>query len=103
MGRARLHHLGWLTLLVLAAGLAACTQTSGTARGVVLGVEGSLTEVTSFTVLVDGDQVRFVPAVDGEFGFPLPHLREHQRTGEPVVVGWELIDGVRYAVSVGDD
>ena len=100
MGGARLHRLGWLAVLVLV--LATCTQTSRTVRGVVLGVEGSLTEVTAFTLLVDGDGVRFVPADDGEFGFPLPHLREHQRSGEPILVGWQTIDGIRYAVSVAD-
>ncbi len=103
MGGARLHRFGWQVVLVLAAGLVACTSTSGISRGVVLAVEGSLTEVTSFTLLVDGDQVRFVPADDGDFGFPLPHLREHQLTGEPIRVGWETTDGIRYAVSIGDD
>lgn len=101
MGRARLHHFGWLIPLLVVA-LTACTQTTGTTKGPVVEVEGTLTEVTSFTVLVDGDRVRFMPLANGDFAFPLPHLREHQRTGEVVVVGWELIDGVFYAVSVDD-
>ena len=41
--------------------LVACTQAGGTYQGVVVAVEGDLTEVSSFTLLVEGDQLTFVP------------------------------------------
>lgn len=68
----------------------------------VLQVEGSLDEVTSFTVLAGEEEVTFVPVEDGDYDFPLSHLREHQRTGEPVVVEWAVEDGVRQAVALAD-
>jgi hypothetical protein len=82
--------------------LAACDQSSGTARGLVTSVEGDLQDVTSFVVLVEGDELEFTPTPEGDYAFPLAHLREHQRTGEPVVVGWELVGSVRYALSLAD-
>lgn len=71
-------------------------------RGVVVDVTGDLTTVEDFTVLVEGDPIRFVPTPDGDYAFPLPHLRDHLRTGEPVLVGWELVDGTRRATSLDD-
>ncbi len=88
--------------VVIALALTACSQTSGTARGVVVAVDGDLEQVASFTVLVDGDEWLLMPVPDGDYSFALPHLREHQRTGEPVLVGWELVDNVRYALSLAD-
>lgn len=100
-GDFRIRHL--TSALVLAATLTACAASTGTTRGVVFGVEGDLSEVRSFTVFVSEEEiVEFVPAEDGSFAFPLSHLREHLRSGEPVVVQWEMIDGVRHAVSVSD-
>lgn len=101
MGPGRSLSASWL-IVVLILALVACSQTSGTARGPVASVEGDLIEVTSFSVVVEGDTWDFIPVEDGEYAFPLPHLREHQRTGEPVLIGWELVDDVRYAVSVED-
>jgi len=91
--------LGGMIALAL---VAACTQTSGTARGVVLSVEGSLQDVTAFTVLVEGEELRMIPVPDGEYEFALPHLREHRLSGQPILVGWELVDNVRYALSLAD-
>ena len=65
-------------------------------------VVGDLTVVESFDVLVEGSEWRFLPVEDGDYAFPLVHLREHQLTGDPVLVGWELRDGTRYALSVED-
>ena len=84
------------------ASLLACSQTSGTSRGVVTSVEGSLDEITAFTVLIEGSELRFVPTDDGDYDFPLSHLREHLRTGELVFVDWELVGSVRYALSLAD-
>ena len=80
----------------------ACAQTSGTVRGIVVGVEGSLDEVTSFTMLVEGEEMAFFTTEDGDYDFPVSHLREHQRTGEPVLVTWEMEAGTRKAVAVAD-
>jgi hypothetical protein len=87
---------------VITLAIIACDQSSGTARGLVTSVVGDLQDVTSFVVLVEGDQLEFTPSPEGDYDFPLSHLREHQRTGEPVLVGWEMVDSVRYALSLAD-
>ncbi|MGA7280999.1 MAG: hypothetical protein WBZ40_04375 [Acidimicrobiia bacterium] len=94
--------LCWLVLVLMQAALIACAQTSGTVKGVVISVDGTLDEVDSFTLLVEGDQLTFVPIPDGDYQFPLPHLREHERSGSPVLVGWELVGTVRYALTLAD-
>ena len=83
--------------------LAGCASSEqGTVEGLVTAVEGDLTTVKGFSVLVEGEQRQFVPAEDGEFAFPLPHLGEHLRSGDPVVVFWEHRDGTDYAVRLDD-
>lgn len=58
-----------------------------TVRGVVLEVEGGLTSVDSFVLRTDeGEVLELVPAPDGDFRFPLPHLHDHRRTSEPILV-----------------
>ena len=94
--------LNRLMLLAVAVLLAGCAQTAGTVRGVVTSVEGALDDVTAFTLLAEGDETRYIPVEDGDYTFPLPHLREHQRTGEPVLVGWEKLESVHYALSLDD-
>jgi hypothetical protein len=90
-------------MLAFASLSTACgAQTSGTFKGVVIGVDGTLDQVTSFTILVEGDELVFTPVPDGDYQFPLPHLREHQRTGAPVLVGWEMVGTVRYALTLAD-
>ena len=79
MRRGRQLTVGILAVLILAA----CSPTSGTVIGPVISVDGDLTEVRSFTVLVEGDEMVFVPIVEGDYAFPLPHLREHLRDGSP--------------------
>ena len=91
-----------LVIIVMTLTLVACTQTSGTARGVVASVDGTLEQVDSFVVLVEGAELEFAPVADGDYDFPLSHLREHQRTGEPVLVGWEIVGSVRYALTLAD-
>ena len=105
MGASRVHPSGILksiVVVVMTLGLVACNQTEGTARGVVTSVDGSLEDVTSFEVLVEGSELEFLPTADGDYDFPLSHLREHQRTGEPVLIGWEIVGSVRYALSLAD-
>lgn len=56
-------------------------------RAVVLQVTGDLTSVESFVVRTeDGEILELTPAAGGDFRFPLPHLRDHLRTLEPVLV-----------------
>lgn len=105
--RAEVHARRAPTHLILAGVLAlmvACSPaTSGTTKGIVIDVEGNLTDITQFTVLAQGDRVTFHPVANGEYDFPLAHLREHMRTGEPVLVGWEREDdGVMVALSLTD-
>ena len=94
--KARFRVAGMMLLLV------ACTQSEGTTIGVVTAVEGTLTEIESFTVLAAGSEITFVPIQGQEYEFPLAHLREHQRTGELLVVDWELRDTTKYAISLTD-
>lgn len=82
--------------------LAACSQNSGTVLGVVTEVEGDLSAVQRFTVLVEGETMTFVPSEDGEFDYPLTHLREHLRDGSPIRVTWERDGDRNLAVAVGD-
>ena len=76
---------------------AACGESAGnsggsggsreTVRGVVLEVEGGLTSVDSFVLRTDeGEVLEVIPAPDGDFRFPLPHLHDHLRNSEPILV-----------------
>jgi hypothetical protein len=81
----------------------ACSSPSEDAmHGIVVEVTGDLNEVEAFTVLVDGERVQFLPAPDGDHAFPLSHLQDHLRSGEPILVGWELVDGDYRATSIED-
>lgn len=82
--------------------IVACAQDSGTVMGVVTQVEGDLSEVRTFTLLVEGNSMTFTPAADGDFDYPLTHLREHLRDGTPVRVSWQREGDRNLAVAVGD-
>lgn len=72
-------------------------------EGIVVGLDGDLTEVAGFTVrTTDGETLTFVPAEDGDFAFPLQHLGEHRSTLEPIVVEFQDRDGTLIATSVDD-
>ena len=96
MRLARRLTVGVLAVLILAA----CSPTSGTVIGPVVNVDGDLTEVHSFTVLVEGEEMVFI--TEGDYGFPLPHLREHLREGAPIRVGWERRGDDLVAISIED-
>jgi hypothetical protein len=81
---------------------AACSHTAGTIVGTITAVDGDLTEIRSFTVLVEGDQMVFVPIAEGAYDYPLSHLREHLRDGTPIRVGWEKRGDQLAATSVED-
>lgn len=89
-------------MLVAALVAAACSQSSGTVMGVVIDIDGDLEEVRSFTLLVEGDEMTFVPSSEGEYDYPLSHLRDHLRDGVPIRVGWERRDGELIAVRLDD-
>jgi hypothetical protein len=80
----------------------ACSQDSGTVMGVVIAVDGDLSEVSSFTLLVEGDELTFQPVPDGDYPYPLSHLREHVRDGSPILVTWERVDGELRALALED-
>ena len=77
-----------------------------TARGVVIKIEGGITEVNGFLLqLPDGTDLRLRPAEGVLFhdSAPIGHIRDHLRSGEPVEVEYELLDdGSAVAYSVSD-
>jgi len=90
--------VGILTLLIMAG----CSPNSGTVIGPIISIDGDLAEVRSFTLLVEGEEMVFVPIADGEYAYPLPHLRDHLRDGAPVRVGWERRGDELVATSLDD-
>lgn len=83
--------------------LASACGSDSTITGIVLDVDGDLTNVRSFTLRTGGgDVVDLVPADDGTFEFPLSHLEEHRQTLSPVTVVVERRNGIEVAVSIED-
>ncbi len=95
-----------IALSTLALLPAACGGTTDVeVRGVVVDVRGTLTEIESFEVRSDrGETYLFVPSNDAVFGdeAPLSHIRDHLRSGEPVVVTYSERDGELVADRVDD-
>jgi hypothetical protein len=77
-------------------------QDSGQLIGIVVAVDGDLTRVNSFELLANGERTRLEPWAEGEFDFPLPHLRDHLRTGDPVAVEFQRIEGALMATRIRD-
>lgn len=96
--------LAVLVMVLVTVTLVACGGSGGTSVvGVVVDYQGDLVTVDTFTLLTaDGDEFEFVPAPDGDFSFPLPHLREHLATGDPISVRYVQDGGRRVAVAVDD-
>ena len=66
-------------------------------------VDGDLTSVASFVVLTDdGARLTVVPDPALSYDFPLSHLRDHLRTGEPVEFRYEDRDGQLVLTSITD-
>lgn len=102
MGRTRSGFALWVGLLALLLTLSACGARFR-ATGVVTDVAGGLDGVTSFTIrTTDGDDLAFVPSEDGEYDFPLSHLRSHLIGGDPIVVEWVEDQGQLVAIVVAD-
>ena len=72
--------------------------------GVVVAVDGDLSEVRGFSLLLsDGDILALVPQAGLLFdGGPLAHLRDHLVSGAPVEVEFRIEAGVAIATGVGD-
>jgi hypothetical protein len=94
----------FVLLPLLGLALVGCSEQPGTAVvGVVVDFQGDLVSVESFTVLTpDGTELELVPAADGDFAFPLPHLKEHLATGDPISVRYVEDGDLRVAVAIGD-
>ena len=67
--------------------LSACAQGPNRVEGIVVSVDGDLTTVETFTVRTnDGELLRFIPAVDGDF--------------QPVVPFVFVVDGVHFFLRI---
>lgn len=85
--------------------LPACdaSESGTTVVGVVVDYQGDLVAVDSFTVrTVSGEVLQLRPADDGDFAFPLPHLREHMVTGDPIEVEFMEESGSMVATAISD-
>lgn len=95
-----------VTVLAALAAIGLATRSgdgTGEVRGLVTAVNGTLTDVASFDLVARGQTFTFVPAEGGDFDFPLPHLRDHLRGGETVVVTYATGEsGVLLATSLSD-
>ncbi len=93
-------------LAVLGLALVGCAQPpDGPAVvGVVIAVDGNLSTVDSFTIVTpEEERLTFVPDPDtGNPGFPLVHLADHLRSGDPIEVRYEERAGVAWATWVDD-
>lgn len=86
-------------------GSTAGTADEMVAQGIVVAVEGSLTQVDRFDLLTsDGELLSFVPppGVLEESGFNAAHLREHMTLGAPVAVTYRVEEGINIVGGVGD-
>ncbi len=85
---------------------AACSGPQQSVQGVVVAVDGGLSEVDGFELVADtGERLAFVtdPALERfDDGAPLSHLSEHLRTGVPVRVVFEERAGELVAVALAD-
>ena len=72
--------------------------------GVVVAVDGDLSEIRTFSLLLpDGSALTFLPEEGLLFDVgPLSHVRDHMVSGTPVAVEYRQQDGVAIATTVGD-
>lgn len=84
---------------------ASASETTAAATGVVIAVDGDLSEINSFSVVMsDGETLELVPApgllFDGDE--PLSHVRDHMVSGGPVAVEFYQDGDNLVCVAVGD-
>lgn len=84
------------------AGLACTSSSDEGVTGIVVDVQGDLEDVERFTLLVEGERIEFETASDADYAFPVAHLRDHLRSGEPVQVRWDGRDDRRIATFIDD-
>lgn len=94
------------TALALAALLGSCGSSNETISGVVVDVTGGITTVEEFVLrLSDGTDQAMVPAPGITFhdGAAIGHLRDHLRSGQTIVIEYEILDdGTWVALDVDD-
>ncbi len=97
-----------VTLLALAllVAVTACGGDNDAVSGVVIDVAGDITTVEEFVLrLPDGSDRTFVPAPGITFhsGAAIGHLRDHMRSGQAIVIDYEILDdGTWVALNVDD-
>lgn len=90
-------------LIVATTQVSACSEPSvDQVTGIVTSIDGDLTTVSAFEMFADGRTWRFEPASNGDFAFPLPHLRDHLRAGDPIVVDYSENSGTLIATAIND-
>ncbi len=86
--------------------LTACGGGTDTVAGVVVDVTGDITTVERFVLrLPNGTDQQLTPAPGITFhdGAAIGHLRDHLRSGQSIVVEYEVLeDGTWIALSVDD-
>jgi len=100
-----------LSLLAMAVLVAACgadgPDTSGALRaeGLVVDVQGTISEVKTFDLLdTNGERMTFTPE-DGALersGFSPAHVREHMALAQRIAVRYEVRDGTNVLVGIDD-
>ncbi len=97
--------LAVLLLALIAAGCGGDDEPSrppSELTGVIVAVKGEGSEVRSFTLEAEGEEHEILIASELDYGFDLAHLREHERTGEPVECRLFERDGRLYALTIED-
>jgi hypothetical protein len=70
--------------------------------GLIVAIEGDGSEITSFTLDSFGEDYEIFIAPEVDYGFPLAHLREHERDRLPVRCRLDERDGRLYALEITD-
>jgi plastocyanin len=88
-----------------ASGDLATTSAHLAASGIVVDVEGSLTQVDRFDLRLPDGRVLALeppPGILEELGFSSSHLREHMTLSQPITVTYVVQDGLNFVTGIGD-
>jgi hypothetical protein len=94
-----------LALLALAAGCASSEPREPAPpelTGFIVAIEGEGSDIASFTLDSFGEEYEIFIAPGVDYGFPLTHLREHERDRLPVRCRLDERDGRLYALEIAD-